>query len=188
MAKIEADITRLLKRWSDGDRHALEMLMPQVYEELRRIARAHVAREAPGHTLQPTALAHEAFLLLLDRKQVNWKDRSHFFRLAAHVMRCILVDHARRRRTVKRGGGLPHVPLEDAFFLPAPEDIDLVALDDAMEELAKLDPEALKVVELRFFMGLSHEEVAEILDKSPRTVRRKWVAAKLWLYQRVKNQ
>jgi len=187
MAKIEADITRLLKRWGEGDRHALEMLVPQVYEELRRIARAHVAREAPGHTLQPTALAHEAFLQLLDRKQVDWKDRAHFFRLAAHVMRCILVDHARRRHTAKRGGGLPHVPLDEAVFFPVPEDLDLVALDGALEELAQLDAEALKVVELRFFMGLSHQEVAEILEKSPRTVRRKWVAAKLWLYQRVKK-
>lgn len=187
MAKQDIDITHLLKRWSEGDRQAFEMLVPQVYEELRRIARAHVAREAPGHTLEPTALAHEAFMVLVDREQVDWQDRAHFFRLAAHVMRCILVDYARRRRTAKRGGGLPHVPLEEAFFVPVPKDLDLVALDDALEELAALDPEALKVVELRFFMGLSHEEVAEILTKSPRTVRRKWVTAKLWLYQRVKK-
>ena len=183
----DADITRLLKRWESGDRQALELLVPQVYDELRRIAGIHVARESPGHTLQPTALANEAFLVLLERERVAWQDRGHFFRLSAHVMRCILVDHARRRRTDKRGGGQAHLALEEAFLLPIPQDIDLVALDDALVELNRIDPEALKVVELRFFMGLSQEEVAEILGKAPRTIRRKWTTAKLWLYRQLRK-
>lgn len=187
MAANEGDITQLLKNWSGGDPDALGVLVPQVYGELHRIAQAYFGKERVDHTLEPTALVHEAFLQLVQRQRVDWQDRSHFYRLSAHVMRCILVDHARRRDSVKRGGHVRRVPLEEALFLPEPASFDLVALDEALEELAKIDPGAAEVVEMRFFIGLSYEEIAEHLDRSPRTIRRKWTAARLWLFRLIEE-
>ena len=187
MAETAGDITQLLRNWSRGDRDALAELLPQVYEELHRIAQAYFGKEPVDHTLEPTALVNEAFLQLIHKQQVDWQDRSHFYRLSAHVMRCILVDHARKRHSVKRWGNSRKVPLEEALFQSESTDLDLVALDQALKSLAEIDPKAAEVVDMRFFMGLSYEEIADHLDRSPRTIRRKWNTARLWLFRQMQS-
>ena len=182
MADSTGDVTRLLQAWSGGDAEALPRLMPLVYAELRRLAGAYLRREAPGHTLQPTELVHEAYLRLIDQTRTQWQNRSQFFGIAAQAMRRILVDHAREKQAQKRGGGAAKVSLDDTVELGIGPDLDLVALDQALTALARIDPQKSRVVELRFFGGLSVDEVAEIVNVSPRTVAREWRAAKAWLY------
>ena len=176
------EVTELLVAWSDGDQAALETLTPLVHEELRRLAHHYMKGERPGHTLQTTALVNEAYLKLIDQKRVKFKNRSQFFALAATLMRHILVDHARDRRSLKRGGGALKVSFEKALIVSGDCNEDLVALDDALVRLASVDVRKSKVVELRFFGGLSVEETAEALDVSAVTVMREWRMAKAWLY------
>jgi RNA polymerase sigma-70 factor (ECF subfamily) len=176
------DMSALLLAWSAGDQSALARLTPVVYGELHRLARRYMKRERPGHSLQTTALVNEAYLRLMDYKLMRWQDRAHFFAVSAQLMRRILVEHA-RRHNVKRGGGVQHVSLEDAAIAGGGQDADLVALDDAMNALARIDPRKVQVVEMRFFGGLSVEETAEVLKVAPATVKRDWRAAKLWLYR-----
>jgi RNA polymerase sigma factor (TIGR02999 family) len=176
------DISKLLRAWSDGDRSALDGLTPIVYAELRRLAHRYMKRERADHTLQTSALVNEAYLRLVGYKRVEWQNRAHFFAVAAQMMRRILVDHARRHK-VKRGEGAPHVSLEEAAVVSGGRASQLVALDDAMNALARLDPRKVQVVEMRFFGGLSVDETAAVLKVSPVTVRRDWSSAKLWLYR-----
>jgi RNA polymerase sigma factor (TIGR02999 family) len=183
-AHSAGDVSRLLTAWSEGDQGALERLMPIVYEELRRLARHYMRRERPGHSLQATALVNEAYTRLVDYKRMQWNDRAHFFAVSAQLMRRILVDHA-RRNGLKRGAGVQHVALEETATVGRCQDTDLVALDDAMNALAQLDPRKVKVVEMRFFGGLSVEETAEVLRISPITVKRDWRSAKSWLYREI---
>jgi RNA polymerase sigma factor (TIGR02999 family) len=176
------NVTRLLIAWSEGDPSALETLTPLVHEELRRLAHHYMKRERPGHTLQTTALVNEAYLKLIDQKRVEFRNRTQFFALAATLMRHILVDHARDRQSLKRGGGGLRVTLGEALTLCGDRDKDLVALDEALVRLAAVDERKSRVVELRFFGGLSVEETAEALDVSGVTVMREWRMAKAWLY------
>ena len=177
-----AEVTALLERWSAGDRAALDELMPIVWGELRRIARRRLARERAGHTLQTTALVNEAYLRLVDQDRVRWQNRAHFFGVAARMMRRILVDHARARAASKRGSGVVAVPLEQARP-PAPvSGVDVLGLDAALLRLSALDPRQGQVVELRFFGGLTVEEVAEVLGIAPITVKRDWRMARAWLF------
>ena len=180
------DITDLLQRWRRGDREALESLAPLVYEELRRIATRYLSHERSDHTLQRTALVHEAFVRLVDQRRVEWQSRAHFYGLAAQAMRRILVDHARRAGRVKRGAEVAKVGLDVApeVAASAPLDpADAIALDDALQKLETFDPFQGRVVELRFFGGLTVEEAAEALETSPTTVKREWAIAKAWLYR-----
>ena len=182
------NVTDLLHRWQSGDTRALEELTPLVYRELHRIARRHLAREDPGHTLQATALVHEAFLKLVDQHRVEWQSRAHFFNLAATLMRRILVDHARASDRLKRGAGVTKVSLGDVSPAsePGPLDLaDILMLDRALDELKALDARQSHIVELRFFGGLTVEEAAEALDLSAGTVKREWALARAWLYQRL---
>ena len=172
----------LLRAWSDGDESALDRLTPIVYAELRRLARRYMNRERPGHSLQATALVNEAYLRLVDYTRMRWQNRAHFFAVSAGLMRRILVEHA-RRRNLKRGRGVLHVTLDEAAAACGRGADDLAALDDAMNELARVDPRKVQVVELRFFGGLSVDEIAEVLGVSPVTVRRDWSTAKVWLYR-----
>jgi RNA polymerase sigma factor (TIGR02999 family) len=176
------EISTLLRAWSGGDQSALERLTPVVYDELRRLARHYMRRERPGHSLQTTALVNEAYMRLVDYERMQWQDRAHFFAVSAQLMRRILVEHA-RRHNLKRGGGLQHVSLEEAAVVGGGQDVDLMALDDAMNGLARIDPRKVQVVEMRFFGGLSVEETAEVLKVSCVTVKRDWRAAKVWLYR-----
>ncbi len=175
-------VSTLLHAWSTGDPSALEKLTPIVYDELRRLARRYMRRERPGHSLQTTALVNEAYTRLVDYKRMQWQDRAHFFAVSAQLMRRILVEHA-RRHNLKRGGGVQHVALDEAAIMGHAEDTDLVALDDAMNALARIDPRKVQVVEMRFFGGLSVEETAEVLQISSITVKRDWRAARTWLYR-----
>ncbi len=177
-----SEISQLLRAWSGGDQGALERLTPIVYQELHRLARNHMRRERPGHSLQTTALVNEAYMRLVDYKRMEWQNRAHFFAASAQVMRRILVEHA-RRHNLKRGGGVLHVPLDEAAVVGGNRPADLVALDDAMNALARLDSRKVQVVEMRFFGGLSVEETAEVLKISPVTVMRDWNTAKSWLYR-----
>src|SRR5262245_58456788 len=172
MESSPSDVTQLLMDWSKGDKDALDRLVPIVYDELRRQASRYLQRERAGHTLQTTALIHEAYLRLVDQRTVVWQDRAHFFGIAAHLMRQILVDHARSRKRAKRGGSDVRVSLNEAIAASAPKDLDIVALDAALERLTAIDPQQGKVVELRFFSGLNVEETAEVLRISPATVKR----------------
>ena len=181
MGEVTQDVTRLLARWGQGDREALDQLTPLVYNELRRLAKAYLRRERPDHTLEGTALVHEAYLRLIDQRQVEWKSRNQFFGLAAELIRRILVDHARARVAAKRGGGNFKLSLDDAIAPPQEKDLDLVALDDALQALARADAQQSRIVELRYFGGLTIEETAEILDISPATIKRDWVMAKAFL-------
>jgi len=174
------NVTQLLADWSNGDRVALDQLMPLIYDELRRLARYHLRRERPDHTLEATALVHEAYLRLVDQKQVRWQNRAHFLGIAAELMRRLLIDHARRHHTEKRGGGEPKLSLDEAAGLPEPRDVNLVALDEALTSLAALDPQQSRIVELRFFGGLTVEETAEVLGVSVDTVAYQWRLAKAW--------
>ena len=182
MPAFPEEITQLLMSWSQGDKAALDQLVPLVYPELRRLAKRHMNRENPGHTLQTSALINEAYLKLVDQQNVEWQNRAHFFAVAAQVMRHILVDHARTRNYAKRGGGAPRVVLDEAIALTAQRAAELVALDEALKDLATLDGRRSQIVELRFFGGLSLEETAEAMNISPSTVQREWRAAKAWLH------
>jgi RNA polymerase sigma-70 factor (ECF subfamily) len=175
-------VSGLLRAWSGGDRGALDRLTPIVYKELHRLARYHMNRERPGHSLQTTALVNEAYIRLIDYKAMQWQNRAHFFAVSAQLMRRILVEHA-RRHNLKRGRGVPHVSLEETAIAGGDRAADLVALDDALDELARVDPRKVQVVEMRFFGGLSVEETAEVLKVSPVTVMRDWSTAKAWLYR-----
>src|SRR5713226_8383430 len=171
-------VTALLKRWRQGDSTALENLLPLVYNELRRIAERQLRRERPNHTLQPTALVHEVYLKLVDQHSIEWQNRAQFFGVAAQLIRRILVDHVRNQRTAKRGAGTLTITLDRAVSEPARQDIDLMKLDDALLSLSMKDEQQSRVVEMRFFGGLSIEETAEALRISPSTVKRDWAAAK----------
>jgi RNA polymerase sigma factor (TIGR02999 family) len=175
------EITRLLLAWRNGNQEALESLTPLVYGELRRLARRHMRGERVNHTLQTTALVHEAYLKLIDSSQVQWQDRAHFFAVASQLMRRILVDFARSRKNLKRGGDAIQISFSAALEISQKPDADLMTLDDALNSLARLDPRQSRVVELRFFGGLSVEETAEALKVSPETVKRDWRLAKVWL-------
>jgi RNA polymerase sigma factor (TIGR02999 family) len=176
------EISGLLRAWGDGDRGALDQLTPIVYDELRRLASHYMRGERPGHSLQATALVNEAYMRLVDYKGMQWQNRAHFFAVSAQLMRRILVDHA-RRHNMKRGGGVQHVSLDETAIVGGDRAADLVALDDALEALARLDSRKVQVVELRFFGGLSVEETAEVLKVSSVTVMRDWSTAKAWLYR-----
>lgn len=177
------EITGLLLAWRDGDPEALRQLTPLVYDRLHRLARAHMRGERDGHTLQPTALVHEAYLKLFDCRRLDWQNRAQFYGLAARIMRRILVDYARSRNYAKRGGGARPVSLDEEAILVPERSRDFVALDDALKSLEARDPRKSRTVELRFLGGLSVEETAVVLDISPRTVRRDWNMAKAWLYR-----
>jgi RNA polymerase sigma factor (TIGR02999 family) len=179
------EVTEFLRAWSDGDRAALDRLTPIVYDELYRLARRYMKGERPGHSLQTTALVNEAYMRLVNYKSMQWQNRAHFFAVSAQLMRRILVDHA-RRHNLKRGGDVLHVSLDETPMVGGERAADLVALDDAMNELGKLDPRKVQVVEMRFFGGLSVEETAEVLKVSAVTVMRDWSTAKAWLYRELK--
>lgn len=178
-----SDVTRLLVAWSGGDAAAADQVMPLVYGELRQLAGSYLRQERAGHTLQPTALVHEAYLRLVDDTQIHWQSRAHFYGIAARIMRRILVDHARASGALKRGGKAPHVPLDEAEGVLAEGNVDLVALDSALDHLAQDYPRQSRVVELKFFGGLAIEQIGEILQISPRSVARDWEFARFWLKQ-----
>lgn len=182
------EITERLIAWGEGDRTAFDQLLPVVYQELRRIAGNYLRRENPGHTLQPTALVHEAWLRLIDQRRVTWQNRAQFFGVAAQMMRRILVDHAKTKHREKRGGDAAKLPLDDVVNLSQERAADLLALDDALYELARIDGRKGRVVELRYFGGFSVEETAQILEVSPETVMRDWKMAKAWLYQQIRRE
>lgn len=181
-------VTELLVRWSGGEREALDELLPLVYEECRHIAARQLARERPDQTLDPTALVHELYLRLVDQRSASWANRAHFFAIAARLMRRIIVDHARGRGALKRGGSAVFVTLDGiAEDTPAPRGAaDVLAVDEALQRLAALDPEQVRIVEMRFFAGLTVEETAEVLGRSPRTVKREWRLARAWLYRELR--
>lgn len=183
-----ARVSRLLRNWGEGDQRARDALIPLVYGELRRLARRHLRGERPDHTLQSAALVNEAYLRLIQREQPQWENRAHFFGVAAQIMRHILVDHARNRRAVKRGAGAPRLSLNPEIALPQEREVDVVALDDALNQLATLDLQQSRVVELRFFGGLSIEETAVVLGISPATVKREWATARAWLHREIKSK
>ena len=180
-------VTDLLMNWSKGDLEAREALMPLVYDELRRLAASYLRRERPDHTLQPTALVNEAYLRLVEEKNVNWHSKSHFFGVSAKLMRRILVDHARGHLAEKRGSGMPKVGLTEAIAMSKEQPADLLALDESLTRLAELDPQQGRIVELRVFAGLTVEETAQLLKISPATVKRDWAVAKAWLLRDVHN-
>jgi RNA polymerase sigma factor (TIGR02999 family) len=180
-------VTELLRAWSGGDEEARNQLLPLIYAELRHRAASHLRRERHGHTLQPTALVHEAYLRLVGQK-VAWKSRAHFFGLASEMMRRILVDHARGRKREKRDGGWTRVELDEAVATSEQRDVDLVLLDQALTELTELDPQHGRIVELRYFGGMTLEETGEVLGVSPATVKRDWALARAWLYRRLNRR
>jgi RNA polymerase sigma-70 factor (ECF subfamily) len=182
------EVTELLQKWSDGDVQALEELTPVIYSELHRIAKRYMSRERDGHTLQTTALVNEAYLRLIDWKTAKWENRAHFFGVSAQLMRRILVDFARRRPKASNDEAVRHVELEEALTISVNRDHDLVALDEALTELAKFDERKAKIVELKFFGGLSVEETAEVLDIAGITVLREWQKAKAWLYRELNQK
>jgi RNA polymerase sigma factor (TIGR02999 family) len=182
---LSQNITHLLKEWNAGDTQALDRLTPLVYEELRHQAARYLRRERPGHTLQTTALIHEAYLRLVDAKDVDWQSRAHFFAIAANLMRRVLVDHARRRDADKRAGSQIRLPLDEAFGFVNEIDVDLLAIDEALDRLETLDSQQARVVELRFFSGLTVEETATALGVSPKTVKRDWSVARAWLRREI---
>lgn len=185
MDNPRVEVTRLLQQWSVGRQDALEELLPAIYDELRRLATAYLRRERPDHTLQATALVHEAFLKLVDQRSVQWQNRAHFFAVAAQCMRRILVDAARARQSLKRGGDQARVELDPELTIAAAPNIDLVALDEALNGLAAVDERRSRVVELRFFGGLTVEETAGVLDVSPETIMRDWKVARAWLFKQL---
>jgi RNA polymerase sigma-70 factor (ECF subfamily) len=183
----QKDVTQLLLAWSQGEGAALDELLPLVNAELHRLAHQYMRRETPGHTLQTSALVNEAYLKLIDQRQVTWQNRSHFYGIVAQLMRRVLLDHARRRQQAQRGGSFLHVPLDEAVLGAAQRTAELIALDDALNDLAKFDTRKSQIVELRFFGGLSNEEVAEVTGLSLRTIEREWQKAKIWLHQAISN-
>ena len=182
------EVTRLLLEWSNGDRAAFDRLVPVVYDELRRLATRYLRRERPGHTLQTTALVHEAYTRLVDYKRMRWQDRAHFFAVAAQVMRRILVERARSRHAAKRGDGMVKISLAQAETTATETAADILALDEALKELAAQDLRKSQLIELRFFGGLTIEETAEVMGLSPTTVQREWRAARAWLYRAVTDR
>jgi RNA polymerase sigma-70 factor (ECF subfamily) len=181
MERSSTDVTLLLKRYSNGDQNALAELIPQIYDELRRLASSYLRAERLDHTLQTTALVHEAYLRLVDQKQVEWNNRNHFFGVAAQMMRRILVDHARKHVSLKRGGSFARISLEQAAVFSRERPRELIVVDELLKRLASLDPQGCRIVELRFFAGLSLEETAEVTGLSTAKVRREWSATKAWL-------
>ena len=182
------DVTQLLIKWSNGDQAALDKLLPVVEHELRRLAHHYMRRERAGHTLQTTALVNEAFVRLVNRKSVQWQNRAHFFGIAAQLMRTILVDHARSHACVKRGGGADKLELNDALVVSQDKAAEVIALDEALKQLELIDPQQSRIVELRFFGGLTVEETAEVLHVSPATIKREWSTAKAWLFRELAQQ
>ena len=183
MVHSQQNVTELLLDWSAGDKAALDRILPIVYDELRKQAARYLQRERAGHTLQTTALINEAYIRLVDQKNVRWQNRAHFFGISAQLMRRILVDHARAKHRAKRGGSDIRVSLSDANLVVKETDLDIIAVDEALERLAHIDEQQSRVVELRFFAGLSVEETAEVLKISPATVKRDWSMAKAWLHR-----
>jgi len=186
-APDSCDVTGLLQAWGEGDEAALQKLMPLVYEQLHAAARRYMAHERPGHTLQTTALIHETYLRLVNVRQVKWQDRAHFLAVCAQLMRRVLIDFARTRNYQKRGGAAQHVNFDEALLVTAQPDVNLVALDDALNRLAEVDERKSKVVELRFFGGLDIKETAEVMKVSPDTVMRDWKLAKVWLLRELRG-
>jgi RNA polymerase sigma factor (TIGR02999 family) len=178
---VAEDVTELLVKWSDGDKRALDALMPQIYDELRRLAKRHLNRERPNHTLQSAALVNEVYLQLIDQSRATWHNRAHFFAVAAQLMRRTLVDYARSRQVAKRGGGVTHLQLDEESAVTKERALEVIAVDEALEQLAQFDERKSRIVELRFFAGLSIEQTAEVLKVSPGTVMRDWTLAKAWL-------
>jgi RNA polymerase sigma factor (TIGR02999 family) len=182
------EVTQLLIDWSKGDEKALEKLLPMVYGELRRLANSRLRHQRPDHTLQPTALVNEAYLHLIDCNNIQWQNRAHFFGVAAQLMRNILVDHARKHLAAKRGGDRHKLSLDDIPELSKDQDVDLIALDDALSSLAAIDEQKSRIIELRYFGGLTIEETAEVLRSSPATIKREWNLAKAWLLREISNR
>jgi len=187
VSDLRADVTELLKRHTDGDPQALAELIPLVYKELQKLASHYLQGERPGHTLQATALVHEAYIRLVEHKEIDWKNRSHFFAVAALTMRRILVDYARKHRAVKRGGDSPQISLERDAVFSREQSPELLAIDELLTKLAKLDPQEARIVELRYFAGLSVGQTAEVVGVSPATVKREWSIAKAWLTREMKK-
>jgi RNA polymerase sigma-70 factor (ECF subfamily) len=187
MTPSAQDVTRLLLDWRKGNKRALDQLMPLVSNELRRLAKRYMSRENPGHTWQTTALVNEAYLRLIDQENIQWQNRAHFFAISAQIMRRLLVDHARSRRDARHGGGAHHIMLDEAMVSSPARHDDLVALDEALGRLAALDARKSKIVELRYFGGVSVEELAEVLGVSENTIKREWLKAKAWLYRELSN-
>jgi RNA polymerase sigma-70 factor, ECF subfamily len=187
MTPSPEEVTDLLNEWGNGDQEALNRLMPLVYDELHRLASRYLRHERVGHTLQTTALVHEAYLKLVDQKKANWHNRVQFFAAAAKVMRHVLVDYARSRKAAKRGGDYCRLSLDEAAISSQDKDADLLVLNEALDNLAAIDPQQSRVVELRVFGGLTVEDTAEALGISARTVKREWSMAKAWLHQQIKN-
>jgi len=187
MSVDEGDVTRLLDAWSVGEAGALDELVPLVIEDLRRMARRYLSRERAGHTLSPTALVNEVYLRLAPRRTVQWESRSQFFATMAEIMRRVLVDHARCHKAAKKGGGIVPLPYDDRLGVKAPPDFDLLALDDALKGLAEVDARQSRIVELRFFCGLTIEQTAAVLEVAPITVKREWRTARLWLLRELRR-
>lgn len=181
------NVTELLINWNKGDQNALEKLLPMIYQELHLLASRYLRKERANHTIQATALVHEAYLRLIDQKQVQWQNRAHFFAIAAQMMRRILINYARDQHAAKRGGNQVRVELNEAIALPNIEDLDLLALDEALDELAKTDQRKSRLIELWFFAGLTLEETAEVLEISLATAKRDWTLARAWLYRMIKR-
>ncbi len=187
MLSPQHDMTRLLQEWHGGDKQALDQLIPLVFDELRRIANAYFSREAPGHTLQPTAMVNEVYLRLVDAEGINWQNRAQFFGIAARLMRRVLVDHARGRGAIKRWGGAHRTALDLDQIVSDGREVDLIALDDALSEMSRINPEGARIVEMRYFTGLTLEEIAEVLGTSRTTAKRRWRTAKLWLHHALRQ-
>lgn len=181
------DVTQLLVNWSKGDKSALDQMTPILYDELRRLARHFLAAERPDHTLQPTALVHEAYIRLVDQRSVDWRNRAQFLGLAASMMRRILINHAQAHNAAKRQGSADLIALDEAMGAVAQPKLDLLSLNRSLDELTRLDPQQARVVELRYFGGLSIEETAEVIGVSPATVKREWATARLWLLQQMEG-
>jgi len=182
MASDPENVTRLLLEWSDGNQQALEEMLPLIYDELRHLAHNFLYRERPGHTLQTTALVHEAYLKLIDQRDARWQNRAHFFAIAAQAMRRILIDSARKHVAEKRGGGGEKLSLGEVASISLEPDDNLLALDEALNALAEIDPEQSRIIELRYFGGLTIEETAEVMKLSPATIKREWAMARAWLH------
>ena len=187
VAALRSNITGLLVAWSEGNHEARDQVIDVLYNELRRLAHHQLRRERPGHTLQTTAVVHDAYLQLVDQRSVRWQNRAHFFGIAAHLIRRILVEYARRRSAGKRGGGTVRVTVDAELAPSQPRDVAVVAIDDALNALAAIDPQQSRVVELRFFAGLTVEETADVLGISPRTVKREWRMARAWLERELES-
>lgn len=188
MASDPDNVTRLLLEWSGGNKQALEKMLPLIYDELRRLAHNFLYRERPGHTLQTTALVHEAYLKLIDQRDARWQNRAHFFAIAAQAMRRILIDSARKHIADKRGGGGEKLSLAEVATITPEPDSNLLALDEALKALAEIDAQQSRIIELRYFGGLTIEETAEVMNLSPATIKREWTMARAWLHQSLSGE